>query len=186
MTQGWAPDVGVDVLVEHARAGDRQAFSELLRRHDEAMRGLAYRMMGSQSAMEDVLQDAYIKAYKALDSFRREAQFGTWLHSIVSRTCLDAIRKRDRRREVGLQLVAEQPSGEARAEQRLADISVLGAALEQLPPDQRMVLLLVDGEGMSYGEVAAVLDVAPGTVASRLSRARAAIRQHLSSQENDR
>lgn len=173
-------------LVGQACQGDRSAFTQLLRNHDETMRALAYRMMGSASAMDDVLQDAYVKAFKSITSFRGDSLFSTWLYSIVYRTCLDAIRKRERRRETGLQLVTDQPSTAARAEQRIVEISALESALALLSPDQRAVLLLVDADGLTYDEAAAVLDVNSGTIASRLSRARAAIRSTLQQQDDER
>lgn len=171
--------------VTAAGRADRSEFTALLRQHDDQMRGLAYRMMGSRAAMDDVLQDAYIKAYKAFGSFRGDAQFSTWLYSIVYRTCIDAIRKRDRRRETGLHVVSEQPSTAARAEQRVTEISVLESALDALSPDQRAVLLLVDANGLSYDEAAAILDVNPGTIASRLNRARTAVRSTLADQDTE-
>lgn len=168
-----------------ASAPNRAEFTSLLREHDQQMRGLAFRMMGSQAAMDDVLQDAYVKAYRAFGSFRGDAQFSTWLYSIVYRSCIDAIRKRNRRRESGLHLVAEQPSSAPPAEQRLADITALEAALASLSPDQRAVLLLVDAQGLSYDEAARILDINPGTVASRLNRARSAARSALHNQDNE-
>lgn len=172
-------------LVDQACRGDRAAFTQLLRDHDESMRALAYRMMGSASAMDDVLQDAYVKAFRSITSFRGDSLFSTWLYSIVYRTCLDAIRKRERRRETGLQLVTDQASTAARAEDRIVEISALESALASLSADQRAVLLLVDANGLSYDEAAVILDVNSGTVASRLSRARAAIRTTLQQQQDD-
>ena len=173
-------------LVDQAQGGDRTAFTQLLQAHDQPMRALAFSMMGSAAAMDDVLQDAYVKAYKSIGGFRRDSSFSTWLYAIVYRTSIDAIRKRERRRETGLHLVAERPSTTPRAEERLIEISSLEAALAELSPDQRAVLLLVDADGLTYEEAGEVLEVHPGTIASRLSRARAAVRTTLSNQEDDR
>lgn len=167
------------VLVERAQDGDRAAFTELLKSNDNKMRALSYRMMGSASAMDDVLQDAYLKAYRSLGTFRSEAAFSTWLYAIVYRTSLDALRKRGRRQEVGLHLVGEAPSTEANAEQRLTDLSAMQSLLAELPPEQRAAVLLVDGEALSYAEAAQILDIAPGTVASRLNRARQTLRGNV-------
>lgn len=174
-----------EALIDEARLGDRSAFTTLLREHDPAMRALAYRMMGSASAMDDVLQDAYVKAFKSISGFRQESSFSTWLYAIVYRTSLDAIRKRERRRETGLHLVTEQPSTVARAEERITEISSLESALAELSPEQRAVLLLVDANGLTYDEAATALDVNPGTIASRLNRARTAVRSALANQEDD-
>ena len=170
-------------LVDQAKLGDRTAFTQLLQDNDRAMRALAFRMMGSQAAMDDVLQDAYLKAYKSLATFRGDSAFSTWLYSIVYRTSLDAIRRRERRREVGLQTVAERPSQTAATEDRIAAIEPLEAALAQLSPDHRAALLLVDGEGLSYDEAASILNTQPGTIASRLNRARSAVRSTLEQDE---
>lgn len=169
-------------LVRRAKSGDQSAFTALVRDHDHRMRGLAYRMLGSRSQMDDALQDAYLKAYLALPRFRLDAAFGTWLYRIVYTTSIDHIRRRDRRREVGLHAVPDQP------DQRDAAHSVeihdqVSAALASLSPDHRATILLIDQEGLSYDEVASVMDITPGTVASRLSRARAAFKATLTRPE---
>ena len=81
-------------LVEAARLGDQGAFTTLLRRHDDQMRALAWSVLRDRTAMDDVLQDAYLKAFRNLDRFRGESRFSTWLHRIVYRTCLDHVRRR--------------------------------------------------------------------------------------------
>ena len=87
------PDVE---LVELARSGDRPAFDELLRRHDDRMRGLAYKLMADRHRMDDALQEAYLKAYRALPRFRPGSDFGTWLYRITYNACIDELRKRKR------------------------------------------------------------------------------------------
>ena len=87
------PDVE---LVELARSGDRSAFDELLRRHDGRMRGLAYKLMADRHRMDDALQEAYLKAYRALPRFRPGSDFGTWLYRITYNACIDELRKRKR------------------------------------------------------------------------------------------
>jgi RNA polymerase sigma-70 factor (ECF subfamily) len=167
-------------LVTRSRAGDHRAFTLLLGWHDDRMRALAYRMLGSQAAMDDALQDAYLKAFRSLGRFKGESSFGTWLHRIVSRTCIDHLRTRRRRQEVPLDLVATSgPDAGSGPDQLVAERSALDRALADLPGDQRLVVLLVDGEGFSYEHVAGLLGTRPGTVASRLSRARASLRAAL-------
>ncbi|MFW2382519.1 MAG: RNA polymerase sigma factor [Acidimicrobiales bacterium] len=165
-------------LVRRARAGDHTAFTTLVREQDHKMRGLAYQLLGSRSQMDDALQDAYLKAYVGLSSFRSESAFGTWLYRIVYTTCIDHIRRRDRRREVGLHVVPDQPDVLETAEVVERHDEVRNA-LDSLTPDHRAALLLVDREGLSYDEVAHVMDITPGTVASRLSRARTAFKAAL-------
>lgn len=165
-------------LVERAQTGDAAAFTQLLRNHDDAMRAVAYRMLGSQTAMDDVLQTAYLKAYRSLDRFRAEASFSTWLHRIVVNCCYDHHRSAGRRQEVPLNEALAVPA-KGSHEDRLADSQQLHLALQSLQPDHRAIVLLVDGEGLSYQEAASVLGIEQGTVASRLSRARSELRRRL-------
>jgi len=169
------PDVE---LVERARSGDRTAFDELLRRHDVRMRGLAYRLMADRHRMDDALQEAYLKAFKALPRFRAGSDFGTWLYRITYNACIDELRKRTRS-----PLSTEDPidpeSGRPGPERIVSASETVRHALATLPDDQRVTVVLVDGEGFDHREAADILGVAPGTVASRLHRARAALRQVL-------
>lgn len=167
-----------DGLVADASAGNAEAFTRLVQSHDGQMRAIAWRLLGSQAAMDDALQDAYLKAWRNLASFRSESAFGSWLYTIVRTTCLDHLRAKGRRPTVGLdQLVDPVASSDPAAE--VATSLALREAMAQLPPDQLCVVALVDGEGYSYDEVARLLDINPGTVASRLHRGRAALRTLL-------
>lgn len=166
-------------LIARARAGDARAFTALVRSHDDAMRGLAYSLLGSRTAMDDALQDAYVKAYRAIGSFRGSAAFGTWLHRIVRNTCIDHLRRSNRHREVSLELIVSNPDPAAGADERLAERSRVGAALAALSDEQRCVVVLVDRDGCSYDDAAQLLGITPGTVASRLSRARSTLRATL-------
>ena len=169
------PDVE---LVELARSGDRRAFDELLRRHDSRMRGLAYRLMADRHRMDDALQEAYLKAYKALPRFRAGSDFGTWLYRITYNACIDELRKRKR----SPLATADQtdPESSSPGPERVVSASeTVRGALAELPVDQRVTVVLVDGEGFDHREAAKILGVAPGTVASRLHRARAALRRVL-------
>jgi RNA polymerase sigma-70 factor, ECF subfamily len=163
-----------ELLLARARAGDAGAFGLLLRDADESHRRLAFRLLGDRQLMDDVLQDAYVRAFRALPGFRGRAAFGTWLYRIVYNACLDELRRGRARREVALE---EERSGSTAddVEERLD----LAAALARLPVELRVVVLLVDAEGLSYEEAAEVLGVAPGTIGSRLNRARAALRAAL-------
>jgi RNA polymerase sigma-70 factor, ECF subfamily len=163
-----------ELLLARARRGDAAAFALLLRAADESHRRLAYRLLGNPHSMDDVLQEAYLRAFRALPRFRGGAAFGTWLYRIVYNACLDELRRGRSRREVALDELAGDVSGGSVEEQL-----DLEAALAKLPPELRAVVLLVDAEGLSYDEAAMVLDVAPGTIGSRLSRARAALRAAL-------
>lgn len=173
-------------LIERSTAGDGRAFAALLADHDDRMRAIASRMLGSQAAMDDALQDAYLKAYRSLAGFRGEAPFGGWLQRVVTRTCIDHLRRRDRRDEVALDAAASSAQGGLAFDDRYVDRSALGTALATLPAHHRAVVLLVDGEGYDYDEAAELLHTSRGTVASRLSRARAALRTALDAERQER
>lgn len=142
-------------------------------------------MVGSASGMDDALQDAYLKAWRSLGRFDGRASFSTWLYRIVANTCLDHLRARDRRGEVAVGEGAEPTSGRPGPEREVAERDRLQWALGAMPPEYRVAVLLVDGEGLSYDEAARMLDISPGTVASRLNRARKALRVVLSLEESD-
>ncbi len=165
-------------LVEQARAGERAAFDALLRRHDERMRGLAFKILADRHAMDDVLQEAYVKAYRGLGRFKAGSNFGTWLYRITYNACIDELRRRKRAPLAAGE--GEDPvSGRPGPERVVSAAETVRQALADLPTDQRVTVVLVDGEGFDHREAAEILGVAPGTVASRLHRARAALRRVL-------
>jgi RNA polymerase sigma-70 factor (ECF subfamily) len=169
------PDVE---LVERARAGDRTAFEVLLRRHDDRMRGLAYRLLADRHAMDDALQEAYLKAYRALPRFRAGSDFGTWLYRISYNACIDEIRRR-KRSPLAKEEPVEPVSAAPGPDRVVSAAETVRLALARLPIDQRVTVVLVDGEGFDHLAAAKILGVAPGTVASRLHRARAELRRIL-------
>ena len=174
------PQVATDVdpsVVARARGGDPAAFTDLVRHYDGRLRALAFRLLGDAPRTDDVLQEAYVKAFRSLDRFRGDASLGTWLYRITYNACLDELRRG--RPVVPLEeasphaAVSSDPAGTAVARRDLA------AALAQLPADQRAAVVLVDAEGMDYAEAAEVLGIPKGTVASRLHRAHATLRRLL-------
>lgn len=146
---------------------DGEAFVELIERHDVSHRRLAFRLLGDSGHMDDVLQEAYVRAFRALPSFRGDSSLETWLYRIVYNACVDDLRRRREHEtlEEWNERLAAEPAG-------LEESLDLAAALASLPPELRAVVLLVDAEGLSYAEAAVVLDAPGGTVASRLNRAR--------------
>lgn len=160
---------------------DRERFTELLQICDPAMRRLAYQLLGSQSAMDDALQDAYIKAYRNLESFNGSvAGFKGWMYRIVYNTCLDQLRWAKRRRgDVDIdshQSIADQTLSIG---DQVVDRHQVADALATLPADHVAAVTLIDIEGHSYDDAALILDVPRGTVASRVNRARSALRALL-------
>jgi len=174
-------------LVAAHVAGDPEAFGTLFHRHRDRLWAVALRTTGDPEEAADALQDALIAAFRRADSYRGDAAVTTWLHRVVVNACLDRLRRRkvrsadplpddldDRSTRTGDAVGSSDPVPDPAdlavdAERRRAVL----AALATLPLDQRAALVLVDMEGFSVAEAAAVLDCAPGTVKSRCSRGRA-------------
>lgn len=174
-------------LAARAQAGDRQAFSLLVRSHQDRVFRFILRMHGGRDEAMDLTQETFLKAFLALPGWRPEARFGTWLFQIARNATLDVLRRRQRIEFVSLD--ESSPDGNAidpcdgarLPEDQLADrqrIGLLERALRALPIEQREILLLREQEGMSYAEIAATLGIEAGTVKSRLARARVAALAH--------
>ena len=157
-----------------------QEFVDLLALNDDRMRALVYSVLGSAQQMDDVLQDAYIKAFRAYEGFRGESSFATWLGSIVYRTCIDYGRASSRRSVAvaGPHEIERLAENGVPQDQIDAHLTVK-QGLMQLSADHRAILALVDLESMTLAEAAVILDVPQGTAASRLSRARRALHDML-------
>ncbi|MFC0624994.1 RNA polymerase sigma factor SigM [Kribbella deserti] len=159
-------------------AGDPDAFGYIVRRHRDRMWAVAIRTLGEPEEAADALQDAFISAFRRADTFRGDAKVTTWLHRIVVNACLDRIRRRQVRAADPLPEDEDRaaelagPVEEDAAEVRERRLDVLNA-LKQINVDQRSALVLVDMEGYSIEEAAAILGCAPGTVKSRCARGRA-------------
>ncbi len=164
-------------VLRRAQRGDHGAFHEIIDHYEGRLRVLAYHLLRDADQMNDALQDTFVKAWSGLPRFRGDAALGTWLHQICYRICLDYLR-RQKVRPAGEELPDElaDPTDDVDG---LALRELVSAALGSLPVEQRAVLLLVDREGYDYGAVAEALEVPVGTVASRLSLARAAMRRAL-------
>jgi RNA polymerase sigma-70 factor (ECF subfamily) len=164
-----------ELAPRRARSLDADGFVELLARSDVSHRRLAFRLLGDRDRMDDVLQEAYARAFRALPSFRGDASLETWLYRIVYNACIDDLRRRKAHEELSLEEWDERGAPLPAPEDRLD----LAAALASLPAELRAVVLLVDAEGLSYAEAAHVLGAPAGTVASRLNRARAHLQAAL-------
>jgi RNA polymerase sigma-70 factor (ECF subfamily) len=175
---GPAVDIG-EPVIDRARRGDQEAFAAVIRHYDPGLRALAYRLLGNRDLMDDVLQEAYVKAFKALPRFRGDSRLGTWLYRIAYNACLDELRRSRRTEELPLE--AELPSGAAEPGDLVAGRGDLARALAALPSEERAAVLLVDAQGFDYRESAQILGIPEGTVASRLNRARASLRMALGS-----
>jgi RNA polymerase sigma-70 factor (ECF subfamily) len=178
------------LLAAHV-AGDPDAFGLLFHRHRDRLWAVALRTTGDAEEAADALQDALVAAFRRAESYRGDAAVTTWLHRIVVNACLDRLRRRkvrladplpddlDDHADRGSTLTADvvDPADVAVDHERRAAVL---AALDTLPADQRAALVLVDMEGYSVEETAAILECAPGTVKSRCSRGRARLLPLLS------
>jgi RNA polymerase sigma-70 factor (ECF subfamily) len=183
-----AREVGGDeALILEAQSGSLEAFNRLVRRHERAVYNVALRLVGTVMAAEEVTQDTFMRAYGALERFRG-GDFRPWLLRIATNRAYDELRRRKRapgsfeeltyEPEVEWSTLTSVEEPDARAE-RLELAQVLEAALAQLPPDQRVAVVLSDVQGYDYVEIAAITGVPYGTVKSRLSRARSRLRSLL-------
>lgn len=157
-------------------------WQELVRDHSAQVYRLAYRLTGNQHDAEDLTQDVFVKVFKAIHTFQPGTLEG-WLHRITTNLFLDQARRRQRIRMDALSVAPESVWGSATGPEELHDDLELdadvSAALRALSPEQRVAVVLCDIEGLSYEEIAKVLDVKLGTVRSRLARGRAALRDAL-------
>lgn len=176
-------------LLAQAQGGSLEAFNALVLRYQDFVYSLSYRIMGDSDSAADASQDAFFMAYRKLETFRG-GNFKAWLARITTNTCYDQLRRQKRRPADYLEdLIPEDSADEAPipadspSPEQEAQRSDLNAALQQcingLNPEQRTVLVLSDVQGFSYQEVAENIGAELGTVKSRLSRARLAMRRCL-------
>jgi RNA polymerase sigma-70 factor (ECF subfamily) len=177
------------LLVERCLAGDFSAFEPLVEKYRQRVWRLAYNVLRDREEAWDVAQDAFIRAYQALPSFRGQSAFYTWLFRIVMNLAADRARQRAARgRAFGTErvpeedwerLMADQSTGPDSSAAQTEDRERIGKALDTLSEDHRTIIMLSDVEGLSYKEIAEVLDIPIGTVMSRLHNARKRLRQSL-------
>jgi len=166
-----APD-----FVARLRAGDPEAFEQLVTTYQHRVFGVAYRMLGNGSEAEEISQETFLRAHRALADFRDEAKLSTWLYAIASRLCLTRLGSRERlmarHGESGLLHLPHDAEGPDAALEQSELEAALRRAIAELPDERRIVVVLRDIEGLSYEEIAETLDIELGTVRSRLHRAR--------------
>ncbi len=170
-------------LVAQAQAGDTRAFAALVRRYQDRVFRFILRLSANREDAMDLTQETFMKAYQALPAWQPQAKFSTWLLSIAHHTTLDLLRRRQRVSFVPYGELAADEQGPAlpdpapQPDESLAghqSIALLDRVLRELPIEHREILLLRELEDLSYTEIATTLDIAEGTVKSRLARARAA------------
>jgi RNA polymerase sigma-70 factor (ECF subfamily) len=176
--------VGADPpgLLARLRAGEPKAFEELVIAYQHRVFGVALRMLGSRAEAEEIAQEVFLRAHGAVANFRGEAKLGTWLYGIASRLCLNRLASPDRRVTRGDAALADVPAATvdaAMAAERAELEAAMHAAIAELPDERRLVLVLRDLEGLSYEQIAEALALDPGTVRSRLHRARMQLKEKL-------
>ncbi len=189
--------IGEEEMVAAAQQGDLSAFNQLVVFYEQRVFGLAFRMLGENEAAADATQDSFFQAYKALAQYRG-GSFKSWLLRIASNICYDRLRTRQRRPTTSLdQLIAEaeevggsslalledvgsDPGEKALRQETLREVAL---ALEALPHEQKLVIVLSDVQGLSYEEIVQITGMSLGTVKSRLSRGRTKLREFLNNAE---
>jgi len=178
-------------LINRSRGGDVAAFELLISRYEKKLYTIAFRFMGNHDDASDLAQEALIRTFSAIRSFRGDSSFTTWLYHIAANVCRDELRRRRRYVVSSLdepmdtedgtvvrQAVDSSPLPEKIYEQK-ETIEYIQSLINDLLPDYRLVLVMREFEGFSYEEIAGKLDCSLGTVKSRLSRARKILRDRI-------
>lgn len=186
-------------LVRRSKQGDTQAFADLVRRYQDRIFNTAFRMMGERQVAEDITQDVFLKVYAGLDGFQEKAAFSTWIYRITVNQCTSVGRKfttRKRKQEVSLTAGLADGSDAPRDPDTRSDdpvasaesaekVRVVQQAIDTLDPEFRQSLVLRDIEGLSYEDIAEIIERPVGTVRSRIHRARMELREKLRSYVED-
>jgi RNA polymerase sigma-70 factor, ECF subfamily len=162
------------VLVDAAQAGDLDAYETLVRRYQAGVYRIALRLLQSRADADDVTQEAFVRAWRSLSHFRGDSAFSTWLYRIVTRRCFDLLGARRPAEALSDDHLDAGADPAATVEQRERLHAVTGQ-IAALPPDQRAALVLREFEGLSYQEVADVLDTSVPAIKGRIHRARLTI-----------
>ena len=170
-------------LLARLRAGDTRAFEELVTMYQHRVFGVALRMLGNRAEAEEIAQETFLRAHRALREFRGEARLGTWLYAIASRLCLNRLasgpRRHERSDDIALAQAPAESADTAGALERGELEAALHEAVAALPEDRRIVVVLRDLEGLSYEDIAQVLGMPLNTVRTRLHRARLDLKAKL-------
>lgn len=173
-------------LVDAFQRGESAAFDELLSRWQRRILGAIYRVVGREEEARDICQEAFLKAYRALGSFKREARFSSWMYQIALNLCRDRLRRRKGRTLLALDDAGAVDEmlpglhGDATGEVESRDLAQLvSRAVGALPAEQREVIVLKEYEGLTFTEIAETLQVPVSTVKTRLYRGLVVLRGEL-------
>ncbi len=176
-------------IVKKATQGDAVAFEQLMRAHEGRMYAVSLRMCGNREDALDCTQEAMLRIYRAMSSFKGQSSFATWVYRITMNTCLDELRRRKVRTSSSLDALLDSgwaPSDEDDTPERHSIASeqrrTLERAIADLPEDMRAAIVLRDVQGFSYEEIAQMLTANVGTIKSRISRGREKLRETLMKQ----
>ena len=174
-------------IIARARRGDADAFEQLVVAYRDQVFRLALRMCGNEADADEVAQEAFLSAWKALPNFRGDSQFSTWLYQLTSHAAIDLMRRK--KRQIAAEDITEvsapdpAPGPQQQAEQSETRQAVRDA-MAQLSPEYRQIVVLRFLQELSYEEIGAVLKLPPGTVKSRLNRAKSQLKDILSKSGN--
>jgi RNA polymerase sigma-70 factor (ECF subfamily) len=186
------PDVDEAVLVKRAKQGDLLAYDDLVRRYQERIYATIYHMTANHEDANDLAQESFIKAYRALKSFKGDSSFFTWVYRIAVNKTINFLKQRKKRAQMSLNdldfnaehdpdLVALISEKNPRRDMNLAELQEkLNAAMLKLSDVHRLVVTLHDVQGLSHEEISRIMDCNTGTVRSRLFYARQQLQAHLS------
>ena len=177
-------------LVLRAKAGDDEAFAQLMRDNEKRIYNLTLRMTGNPDDAMDLAQEAFLNAWRGLKFFKGDSSFSTWVYRLASNACIDHLRRQKRRQDISAPMPVDEeddsqpdiPDDRFQPEQELERQELRNAVyagLEQLSDEHRQVLVMREINGLSYQEIADVLDLEAGTVKSRIARARNSLRKIL-------
>ena len=175
-------------ILARARRGELDAFEELVRQYEKRVYAVALRSSGSPEDAADITQEVFLRAWRSIESFRGDSGFSTWLFRITMNLCVDHARHKNAQPQTQPLVVGEEdaerpiPDPAPTPEEHLENSELgreLAAALDEVSEEHRRIVLLRDVSGLSYTEIAEVLEISEGTVKSRLSRARIALRTVL-------
>jgi RNA polymerase sigma-70 factor (ECF subfamily) len=173
-------------LVQRTMEGDEEAFGVLVKKYRTKVFNLAYSLTRDRDAADDLAQESFIKAYFALPRFKLKSGFGTWLYRIAMNTVKDYLRKKGKIREVAfgkeiehLVIQEDEMERKEKKQQEEQNRRLVHEAIQSLPEKYQLILSLRDIQGFSYGEIADILNISPGTVDSRLHRARKSLRKKI-------
>jgi len=168
-------------LVQSAQKGDKESFGILVEKYRNKMFYLAYSMTNNRETADDLAQEVFIKAYRALPRFNLKSKFSTWLYRIAINTVKDFHRKESGVKKVSLDQRREIPDRKNFTEknEKQEKLKLIRENIKKLPENHRIILTLRDIQGKPYSEIAEILKISPGTVDSRLFRARKKLRKSM-------